>query len=435
MSVVATRRGRIQLITVIAFIAACVVFIGYLWTQAGGSIPVIASPQHGYTVSADVANVENMVPFADVEVAGINVGKVVTLTRTDSAIRLTMSLDPSVSPVHQGVTVQVSEKSLVGQPVVNLVDGTGPVIPDGALLPAAAVKPSVSLHDVLASLDPQTRDALSATLRSLGASTNGTSTSINQLVDGFGQLGNSGHDALDALSAQSQDLTDLARQLPVVLDALNSGNNDLSQLVDSGNALAQATAGQQAAIAGALRLLPGTLTNVQTATGQLTQLAGSLAPIAANLNAAAPQLNTALTQLPAVTAQLQALLPSLNGVLAQAPATLNGVPAVAQQADQLLPQLQQRLRDLNPMLAYLSPYGRDIGSFLANFGASFAHKSSDGNNVLDLFAVANDQSVRGNPVNLGGGVLVKSNPYPKPGEQSNLAPFSGQFPRLYRAPQ
>lgn len=435
MSVGAARRGRLQLITVIAFVVACVVFIGYLWAHAGGSIPGIVSPQRGYLVSADIANVDNMVTFTDVEVAGINVGKVVKLTPTGGTIRVAMSLDPSVVPLHQGVTVQVSEKSLVGQPVVNLVDGHGSAIPDGAVLAATAVKPSVTLHDVLASLDPQTRDALGATLRSLGAGTGGTHTSISQLVDGLGQLGNSGHDALDAISAQSQDLTDLARTLPVVLDALNSGNGDLSRLVDSGNALAQATAGQRANIEAALRLLPGTLNNVGTATGKLTQLAGSLAPIAANLNAAAPALNNALTQLPDVTAQLNALLPALDGVLTQAPATLNGVPAVANDADQLLPQLRERLRDLDPMLAYLSPYGQDVGSFLANFGASFAHKSSDGNNVLDLFAAVNDQSVRGNPINLNGGLLVRSNPYPKAGEQSNLAPFSGKYPRLYKAPE
>lgn len=427
------RRGRVQLVTVIAFVVACVVFVGYLWTQAGGSIPFVASPRHGYTVSADFGNVQNMVPYADVDVAGVAVGKVVSVTRAGGSVRLAMSLDPSVAPLHEGATVQVTEKSLVGQPVVNLVDGHGAVVPDGAVLPASAVRPSVSLHDVLTSLDPHTRAALGSTLRSLGASTDGTSASITQLATGLGQLGNSGHDALDAISAQSRDLTDLARQLPVVLDALNSGNADLARLVDSGNALAQATSGQQSAVADAVRLLPGTLTSVRTATGQLTTLAGSLSPIAADLNAAAPGLNNALTTLPDVTARLNALLPALNGVLGKAPATLDRVPAVAADANLLLPRLRDRLRDLNPMLSYLSPYGHDIGSFVANFSASFAHTSSNGNNVLDLFAVVNDQSVRGNPLNLNGGVLVGSNPYPKPGQQSDLRPFTGNYPRLYQA--
>lgn len=78
--------------------------------------------------------------------------------------------------------------------------------------------------------------------------------------------------------------------------------------------------------------------------------------------------------------------------------------------------------------AYLSLYGRDIGAFLANFRASFAQKTTDGKNVLALFAVANDQSVRWNPVNLGGGVLVGSNPYPALGQRAVQAPFSGPYP-------
>ncbi|WP_328609442.1 hypothetical protein OG943_10045 [Amycolatopsis sp. NBC_00345] len=42
--------------------------------------------------------------------------------------------------------------------------------------------------------------------------------------------------------------------------------------------------------------------------------------------------------------------------------------------------------------------------------------------------MANDQSVRWNPVNLGGGVLVGSNPYPALGQRAVQAPFSGPYP-------
>jgi phospholipid/cholesterol/gamma-HCH transport system substrate-binding protein len=429
----AARRNTIRLVTVVAFLLACLVFVGYLWTQAGGKIPGISSDA-AYTVSANIDDVDNLVPYTDVDVAGISLGKVTELTRQDKTVRVTLRLDPSVVPLHQGATVQVSEKSLVGQPVVRVVDGQGPEIASGTLLPASAVKPSVQLHDVLASLDQPTKDALGATLRSLGAGTQGTKVSVSQIMDGLGKLGTDGHTALDAIAAQSQDLQEFARRLPVVLDALNSGQGDLGRLVDAGDQLAGATAGQRQALEATMRELPGTLGTVRTATGKLGELAGSLAPIAANLNAAAPALTDALNQLPATTKDLRGLLPSLNGALDQAPATLDRVPGVANDAGALIPQLRERLRDLNPMVAYLSPYGRDIGAFLANFRASFAHKTTDGKNVLALFAAANDQSVRGNPVNLGGGVLVGSNPYPAPGQQAVRAPFSGQYPRLMKDP-
>jgi phospholipid/cholesterol/gamma-HCH transport system substrate-binding protein len=427
------RTNTIRLATVITFVTACAAFVGYLWTQAGGSIPGITANQ-AYTVSANVDDVDNLVPYTDVNVAGISLGKVTDLTTVGKTVRITLRLDPSIVPLHEGATVQVSEKSLVGQPVVRVVDGQGAEIPSGTQLPASAVKPSVQLHDVLASLDPKTKDALGSTLRSLGAGTQGTKVNVSQVMDGLGKLGNNGHTALDAIAAQSQDLQEFAHQLSTVLDSLNSGQGDLGRLVDAGNQLASATAGQHDALANSMKELPGTLTSVRTATGKLRELSGSLAPIAANLNTAAPALTDALNQLPSTTKDLRAMLPSLNGVLDGAPATLNRVPTVVGDAGALIPQLRERLRDLNPMVAYLSPYGRDIGAFLANFRASFAHKTTDGKNVLALFAVANEESVRGNPVNLGGGLTVGTNAYPAPGQQATRKPFSGNYPRLVKDP-
>jgi phospholipid/cholesterol/gamma-HCH transport system substrate-binding protein len=293
----------------------------------------------------------------------------------------------------------------------------------------------VQLHDVLASLDQPSRDALGSTLRSLGAATQGTHGGLAQLMEGLGKLGADGHTAIDAIAAQSTDLKDLSRQLTTILNALNSGHDDLGRLVEAGNTLAGATAGQRPALEASLRELPGTLTSVQTATGKLNDLAGSLAPVAANLDAAAPSLNDALTQLPGTTADLRALLPALDGVLDKAPKTLDRVPTLSDDAEALIPQLWERLRDVNPMVGYLTPYGRDIGAFIANFSASFAHKTTDGKTVLALFAAGNDQSVRGVPIDMHGGVLVRSNPYPAPGAQGDRAPFSGNSPRLYKEPK
>ncbi|WP_020498652.1 MlaD family protein [Sciscionella marina] len=435
MSSLSLRRSRLRLLAVIAFVVACLVLIGYLWTQAGGTIPGVSSTDEGYRVSADINDVDNLVPFADVEAAGINVGKVTSIHHVGRSARVEFSVNPEVAPLHQGATIQVSEKSLVGQPYIRLTDGHGQVVPSGTVLPASSVKPSVQLHDVLASLDAPTRGALRDTVRSLSAGTRGTHTDLHQLVDGLGRLGASGSTALDAIAAQSEDLKGLARQLPVALDALNSGQDDLGKLVDSADQLAKATSGQRADLEQTVRLLPGTLGKVRTASGKLGQLSGSLAPVVSNLRTAAPALSSALRQLPGTTSELRAMLPALNGTLDRAPATLNRIPTVAGDLNAALPQLRERLRDLNPMLRYLSPYGKDIGSFVANFGSSFAHTTTNGDNVLDLFTVANEQSVRGNPLNLGKGIFTQSNPYPAPGEQSHLGPFNGKFPRLVKDPE
>lgn len=425
---------RKRLTVVLAFILACAAFVGYLWHNAGGSIPLVTS-QGGYRVAVDVADVDNMVPDADVDIAGVKIGHVVSMKRRDGKVHLVLAVTDDVAELHRGVTVQVSEKSLFGQPYVKVVDGTGPSIPSGTTLPARAVHPSVQLHDVLAALNGPTRKALRSTLRDAGLTTRGTSPYLNRALTGLGNLGEGGYTALDALQAQSSDLSELARQLPEVLDALDSGQQNIGTLVTSANRLLSATAGEKTAIDRTVEALPATLTNARSATTSLTTLADTLRPTAANLLKAAPNLNAALLDLAPTTRDLNGLLPSLNGTLNRAPATLTRVPTLATALNQFLPDLDQRLRDLNPIVRYASPYGMDIGSFLTNFAASYSHTDTDGHHFLALLAGVNDMSVRGNPINLGGGILAKSDPYPKPGSLLDLRPFTGKFKRLYRDPQ
>lgn len=93
-------RAKVRLLTVIAFIVACVAFTGYLWVEAGGGVPGVAQQQ--YSVAAEIDDVDNLVPFADVQVAGINVGKVAGLTHAGRTIRVVLDLDSSIAPLHQG---------------------------------------------------------------------------------------------------------------------------------------------------------------------------------------------------------------------------------------------------------------------------------------------------------------------------------------------
>ncbi len=436
MKIKAARLPLFRTATIGVFTLGCAGFFGYLLVQAGAEIPGVNSAA-GYHVFLVADDVDNLVPYSDVDVAGVQVGKVGDMTRNGKGIRLELRLDPVAVPLHQGATVQVSEKSLAGQSYVKVVDGQGPVIPSGTVLPASAVKPSVQLRDVLAGLDPKTRAALAATIQSLGTGTQGSEQSVSQLMAGLGELGQNGYTALDAVSAQSEDITKLAGELTTVLSALNTGQDDLASTVRDANTLVQATAGQRTSIEDTMRRLPGVLGSAQTATGRLTELSHTLAPVAANLRSAAPELNTALEQLPQTTSDLRGLLPSLDGTLTEAPATLDRVPqSLGTDAQALIPELRSRLQDLNPMVGYLAPYGRDLGSFIANFHAGFAYKGADGRSVLRLSPFVNAQSVKADPLGyLTKDLLIGSNGYPAPGGQADPQQFSGAYPRLYPEPK
>lgn len=425
----------VRLATVVAFVLATAVFFGYLWVQAGGTVPG-AGADRPYRVSFETDDLVNTVPYTDVQIAGVHVGKVDTITRVSgNRVRLDLSLDEDVAPLHEGATVQVTEKSLAGQPAVRLVDGTGPEIPGGSALPADAVVPPVTLRDVLASLDAKSLDALGGTVRSLGIATEGRTADISALLEGLADLGRDGDTAMTAIAAQSDDLERLSGELTTALEALDTGQGQIAELVSGANRLTAATAGQRQNLEATVRKLPALFAGMTRTAGDFDRVSAELDPIAADLRAAAPGLDRALVQLPATTADLRGLLPPLQAVLDKAPATLDRVPAFGEVTRDVIPAAITLLRDLNPMLRYLKPYGRDIAQMFTNFGGSFHHYGDDGGSYVFLRPVFDPLSVRPNPVELPINPLIQKNPYPGPGGFADLKPFTGDFPRVERDPE
>jgi phospholipid/cholesterol/gamma-HCH transport system substrate-binding protein len=424
---------RLRLLTVVAFISACALMFGYLWVNMGGRLPVVS--QDGYRVSFHSDDVDNLVYDSDVMVAGVRVGKVRELDSEDGAARVVLQIDDgAVMPLHEGAKLRLRSKSLIEETYVEVVDGDGPEIEDGATLPAGAVVPSVQLDDVLASLDKETRADLGAVLTSLGESTSQTGLQIEQTLTGLGELGREGHDVLDALEAQSEDLRRLVSTSSDLMTALDAGQGQIVDLVEQADLLTSSTAQQGEDIRATMRALPGVLATAEQATESLSLLATDLRPVTKGVREAAAPLTRALRHLPATARDVRALLPSLDGTLDKAPATLERVPGVSTEARRIIPTTRAVLADVNPMLAFLRPYGPDLAAFMSNWAAMLADSDVNGH-FLRIFPVLNEGSIKGNPLPLNTEKLDKSNAYPPPGGSNNPGPFEGTYPRVERDPE
>ncbi|WP_182378190.1 MlaD family protein [Nocardioides sp. WS12] len=421
---------RLRAVTVIAFISACTLLFGYLWINMGGRLPLVSSD--GYRVSFESKDVDNLVYDSDVMVAGVRVGKVRQLDAAGGTAKVVLQIDEAAAmPLHEGARLHLRSKSLIEETYVEIVDGSGAELPDGATLPADALVPSVQLDDLLASLDKGTRADLSASLQSLGASTEQTGDQIAQTLTGLGNLGREGYDVLDALEAQSQDLQQLVSTSSRVMTALDSGQGRIVDLVEQAGLLTSSTASQKSDIEATVRALPGVLSTAREATTQLSVLAKDLRPVTKGINGAAPALTRALAYLPATTRDLRGLLPSLDATLDKAPATLERVPDVAKQLVRIIPTTRAVLADVNPMLAFMKPYGPDLGAFIGGWSAMLGNSDVNGH-YLRIMPVLNEGSLKGNPLPLNTGILDKSNGYPKPGESRNPGPFKGTYPHVER---
>jgi phospholipid/cholesterol/gamma-HCH transport system substrate-binding protein len=425
--------SRTRLLTVIAFGVLAVGLFVWLFTGTGNYIPFVQPRQWQAVVYLDDA--DNAVQADRVQIAGVQVGKIVSATREGEKAKVVFDVDESAAPLHQGVHVRLGSRSLVEESYLDITDGTGAALADGTVIPPSQVQPSVQVHDVLDSLDDKTRADAGALLRSTGPATAGTGPDTARIMNGLGDLGRQGNTALDAIAAQSADLRTLSQQLPVVLDSLNTSQGQIADLVTNAQQLTHAVAGRQDQVQATVNKLPGVLDSAKDATSGLNEVSDALAPVAANLRTASPYLEQGLTQLPGTTKDLRGLLPHLDQVLDKAPTTLDKLPSLDDNVNDVIPPARSLLQDLNPALKYLAPYGTEVGIFLSNFNSVLQYTDEKGAHYIRLQPVVNFPNSVQSPVKLPQ-VTTYTNPFPAPGKAANPGPFgTTPYQRVEREPR
>jgi len=429
MSSSTSLRTKAPMITVLAILLLCVAGFIWLWTAAGGAVPSLSTP---YQVSFRTDDVKNLRPAGDVRIAGVLVGRVISQKTDGHQATVGLQLDKDFAPLHEGATVQVGMKSVIGQSYVSIVDGKGRQLSSGTVLSGASVIPPVDIDEVIGTFDAPTKRALRGLLASLGPTTQDSRQSVSQLLDGAGMIGREGYTTVDAIAAQNQDLKALVNESNQILAALNTGRGEIASMVQNAQRLTNATAGQSDQLARSVQRLPGLVDAAGNATSVLGGLGKDLSPVATNLDTAAPGLSAALQDLPPITHGLRTLLGPMNSSFGRANLTLSQVPELSRQLSAISPDLVTTLRNVNPMVQYLVPYGTDIGSFFGNFGGSFNVPLENGVKAVRLAPIFNEYSVRNNPLNLQKiNPLHWNNPYPAPLQAGHPAPYRAKYPEIH----
>lgn len=418
---------KLRGLTLLAFLAVCTLIISFLWTQAGGKIPALS--RSGYQLTVPYDDIDNLVFQSDVRIAGVEVGQVEKIEVDGDKAMVTLELDDDVAPLHEGAVVTIRNKTMIEETYLEVVDGDGSAYDDGDTLPASAAKGSVQLNDVLTSLDAKTRKDLSGLIRSGGASTRDTREDVDAVLTGLGDLGeNAG--ALEALAKQSDDLRSLVQSSTVVLDALDTQQGRIVDLTRDAQTLTEVTAGHEQDVEALMRELPPLLVTTEEASDSLAALTRPLGTVSRNLRGAAPDLSTALQELPATTEDLRGMLPSLDTTLDRAPATLTRLSPLRKAAGPLVETLQVNMADLNPMLAYLQPYGRDLVSYWTNF-IGFVGSSDTNGPIARVKPILGVSSLN---LPLEASPNTMYNPYPAPGAHNDPEEFTGEYPRIEEDP-
>jgi phospholipid/cholesterol/gamma-HCH transport system substrate-binding protein len=389
---------------------------------------------HPYSLKASFKETEVLQTKQAVLVRGLDVGKVTDVTYDKDAkdATVTFTVDTDQVPVYQDASVFVGERTILGDPYLNLDPGTAAAgsAPSGY---AITGKPSVNFDQALSFLNKKGRGHVKSLLKTVteagkvpdaGEKLNGTVYELTRTVHELREL-------TSALKGQEQDLAGLVGDSSIVLHELGSREEALRTIVAGGRATLDALAAHTDSVEQAVAEFPRLLATGQHALRSSRPLLRESAPLVDALNKAAPELRPILAKLPGLAADTDDVFSKLSGL-----PTLRKTLAVVRIVGPLVPQLEAATRNLVPQLRYMAPRAKSIAAFFANMASATAHGDSKGRwarfyigtepGELDDNPTPNDCSPGASPV-LG----VCHNAYPTPNDALHNKPYvEGSYPRL-----
>lgn len=381
---------------------------------AGGAI--FASQDQDYELQLVMPNAANVLDGSRVEVGGQPVGTVTDLQARDNQAVVTVSVDGDHAPLHTGSKAQVQWRGLLGERVIELQPGpqNNPVIPSGSLMKAGAEQ--VELDQVLAALDPPTRNHLNSTVQQLDQSLKSHPQDIRASLATAGPAVQELGQVLKAVGQDGPAIQNLITNLRQTMQPVAARQAELEKVVNDLTATTGSMSSEQRQLSQALGQLPstldsarGTMDDVPRAVDSTTPLLKDVQPATQRLTSVSKNLNPLLADLRPAIADLRPTVKSTNNLLHRTPALLDTTHGT-------VPGVTQAVAQLNPAVKFLRPYTPDLTGWLSNWSGAFSNFDSQGHYFHGLVQVG-PNVVDDNP-GANAGLKGGPNARPAPGAAS-----------------
>jgi virulence factor Mce-like protein len=408
-----------RIVVVAAFALVCFGLMLYLWDAFGGAVPL--KPK-GYRVVVALPEADLLSTQADVRIAGVSVGKVVSTGRHPSTTDpnrkdAVLEIDHEYAPLHTNVRAMIRRKSIAGEEYLELTPGTpvAPAIPDGGRLANAQVAPSVEIDELLRTFDPRTRRNLEAWIQGQAASIQGRGGELNEA---FGTLPGFETDLtrlFQSLHRQQAAVRLAVRNTGEVFDALSERRDALHGLIVNSKRATDAFATQSKAFADTWRAFPPFEKNSIRLLHTAEAFRRNADPVLTALRPGFREFGRTLEATKPTAHELNGLMRTLSPL---ADAGRRGLPAARQFFQMFRPFLAEWpafLDQFNPLLAYIGQNADSIPAVIANL-TSLTEDSAPGYGAatplhyIRASAVLNPQGLTLYPDQAFSG--NRANPYP-----------------------
>lgn len=314
---------------------------GYILGQQGFQFPWLDR----YTVQAEFETAQAVTPGQGqpLMVAGVEVGEVSRVELRDGRARVEFEVDPGQLPeVHADARMLLRPRTPLKDMTVQLDPGTddAPVLDEDDVVPIEQTSPDVDLHEVLASLDTDTRNYLKVLVNAGGQGLEGNGRALRKVLEASAPTLERTERVAGAIAERKDALERLVSNLSTLAGELADHGGELRRLVGASAATFDALAGREAELRESLELLPGTLRGAESALAQLRPFARELGPTLQRLRPTARQLAPVLKD----------LRPLLDGGAPE----LADIATLAREAQPLAADVRPAVRDLNDQTPALS---------------------------------------------------------------------------------
>jgi virulence factor Mce-like protein len=228
------RFSRDTLVLGLAALAFALVALAISYRAQNG-LPWIST----YRIQADVPDGSKLLKNADVRIGGARVGQVLAIHAEPGGdghppfTRLDLALKPGVGPLPADSSVEVRLASVLGGKFLDLVPGKSKeTVPEDGVLALEHAKPAIDIDEALVIFQPESRQAIQATINELGNAVAGRGVVVNQTIEAAARAFPAAERVLRVLTAGDTDLAGFVRGAASASRALESVSGELGPLID-----------------------------------------------------------------------------------------------------------------------------------------------------------------------------------------------------------
>jgi phospholipid/cholesterol/gamma-HCH transport system substrate-binding protein len=341
------------------------------------------------TYKLEFAEGDQLVRGDQVQVGGVPVGSVKDIELThDFKALVTISVNSSLAPLHEGTVAQVRVPSLssVANRYVALSPGpnNARALSSGSRLPASATRNVTDLDQLFNTLNPKTRKGLQQFIQGTAEQYVGQGKSLQGTTEYFApSLAATDHFFAELVRDQST-FTKFLVETAKAVTTIGARKEQLSDLVENANKTFTAVGDEQTNLAQGLKRLPVTLRQgnrtfaaLPSTFAALKKLVDASRPTVQPLTKLFTKLQPLLTTATPVVKNFSVAFsqPGSNNDLTD---FVRALPALAGSLETSTPAAVTSLKESVPITAFFGPYSPDLEGTLREFGQTSAYYDANG---------------------------------------------------------